>query len=174
MATATQQSKSTEILTKAQETVKGYADKVDVAKVQETVKGYADKVDVAKVQETVKGYADKVDVAKVQDTVKGYADSVDLAKVQDLVLEYLTKAEMFLVDGVRTAAEKTEGYVPEVTVSADVPTADQVVDGGFGFAQRLLDNQKDFAKSLLDASAPVRSKVKRPVVAAATKVTKAA
>jgi hypothetical protein len=172
MATAATKSKTDEILTKAQETVKGYADKVDVAKVQDTVKGYADKVDVAKVQETVKGYADKVDVAKVQETVKGYADGVDLAKLQDLVLEYLASAETFVVDGVRTVSEKVEGYVPEVNVPAEVPTADKVVEGGFTFAQRLLDNQKDFAKNLLDATAPVRSKAKRP--AAPVTATKAA
>jgi chaperonin GroEL (HSP60 family) len=172
MATATQ-SKTDEILAKAQETVKGYADKVDVAKVQETVKGYADKVDVAKVQETVKGYADKVDVAKVQETVKGYADTVDLGKVQDTVLDYLAKAEGYVVDGVRTVAEKVEGYVPEVSVPAEVPTADQVVEGGFTFAQRVLDNQKDFAKNLLDASAPVRNKARRPVApVTATKAAK--
>ena len=44
---------------------------------------------------------------------------------------------------------------------------------GAVYAQRLLDNQKDFAKNLLDASAPVRNKAKRPVApVTATKAAK--
>ena len=44
---------------------------------------------------------------------------------------------------------------------------------GLLITQRLLDNQKDFAKNLLDASAPVRNKAKRPVApVTATKAAK--
>lgn len=155
-----------ETTTKVQGSVKESA-----TKVQDSVKESA-----TKVQGTVKEYAAKADLSKVQDSVKDLAAKADVSKAQDTVFEYLNKAEDFVVSGVRTAAEKTEGYVPEVTVPAEVPTGEAVVEHGFGFFQRLLDNQHDFAKALLQASAPVRSKVQRPVTAPApkAKATKAA
>lgn len=96
------------------------------------------------------------------------------SKAQDTVFEYLGKAEEYVVSGVKTASERAEGYVPEVEVPAEVPTADVVVEKGFGLAQRLLDNQHQFAKALLDAAKPVRAKVSRKGVAATTSKPKAA
>jgi hypothetical protein len=156
-----------ETTTKVQDTLSESA-----AKVQGTVKEYAAKADLSKVQDTVKEYAAKVDASKVQDTVKELAAKVDASKAQDTVFEYLQKAEDAVVSGVKTASEKAEGYVPEIKVPADVPTGDEVVENSFGFFQRLLDNQHAFAKALLTAANPVRSKIVRPVVAA-PKTTKA-
>jgi hypothetical protein len=39
-----------------------------------------------------------------------------------------------------------------------LPTADEVVDNGFDFAGKVLDNQKAFAGDMLQATAPVRDK----------------
>lgn len=85
-----------------------------------------------------------------------------LTKVEDQVLEYVSRVQEPVVDGLRKAAEAVEGYVPELSLPAvgdKVPTATELVENSFEFAQRVLDNQHRFAKAVLDATAPVRNKV---------------
>ena len=87
--------------------------------------------------------------------------------VQTQVLDLLNKAQDATVDGVRTIAETVEGYVPELPALpfADrLPEPSSVVDDAFGFAAKLLDSQRNFAKELFAAVAPVVSKVSEPAV----------
>ena len=84
-----------------------------------------------------------------------------LNEIQDQVLDYVARVQEPLVSGVRTAATTLEDRLPEVQVpwvGDKLPTATQLVDAQFRFRQRLLDNQKDFAKAVLAASLPVRRK----------------
>jgi hypothetical protein len=78
--------------------------------------------------------------------------------VQTQVFDLLNKAQDATVDGVRTWAETVEGYVPDLPTLpfADrLPQPSSVVDGAFGFAERLLASQRKFAQELFAAAAPV-------------------
>ena len=85
-----------------------------------------------------------------------------LNKVEDQFLDVATRLQDPVVDGIRRAAEAVEGYVPELSLPAvgdTLPTATELVENYFQFAQRVLDTRHRFAKSVLDATAPVRNKV---------------
>ena len=85
-----------------------------------------------------------------------------LEQVEDQVIDFVSRVQEPVVDGIRKAADAVEDYVPELTFKAvgdTLPTATELVENGFQFAQRVLDNQHRFAKSVLDATAPVRNKV---------------
>jgi hypothetical protein len=43
---------------------------------------------------------------------------------------------------------------PSSTTTREAPTAEQVIDNVFGFAEQLLAAQRDFAKRLVQATAP--------------------
>ena len=89
-------------------------------------------------------------------------------EIQDQVLDFVARIQEPVVNGLRTAAVKVEDRLPEVNVPGlgdKVPTAEELVEAQFGFGQRLLDNQKQFAEAVLDATAPVRSKFVAPAVA---------
>lgn len=83
-----------------------------------------------------------------------------LAEFEDKVIDLFTRVQEPVLDGLRTVVGKIEGRVPELAVPyrEQIPTADELVDNGFGFATNLLDNQKKFAGNVLKATAPVRDK----------------
>jgi hypothetical protein len=100
-------------------------------------------------------------------------------EVQDQVIELVSRVQEPVVTGLGTAAKKVEDVLPEVNVpwvGDTLPTATQLVDASFRFRQRMLDNQKDFAKAVLAATLPVRRKfvgtatAPKAVKTAATKV----
>ncbi|MEL7209357.1 MAG: hypothetical protein AAGK32_14170 [Actinomycetota bacterium] len=92
-----------------------------------------------------------------------------LSEIQDKVIELLTRVQEPVLDGLRTVVDKVEGRVPELAVPEQVPTADELVDNGFGFAKDVLDNQKKFAGQVLKATAPVRDKFRESAAPAAKK-----
>ena len=82
-----------------------------------------------------------------------------LTELQDQVLDAVARLQEPVVNGVATLSTKVEGRLPEITIPGlgdTVPTADEVVDASFGFGQKLLDNQKQFAEAVLKAAKPVR------------------
>lgn len=84
-----------------------------------------------------------------------------ISEFQDQVLDFVARIQEPVVNGLRTAATKVEDRLPEVKapwLGDKVPTATELVDLQFAFRQRFLDNQKQFAEAVLDATAPVRSK----------------
>ena len=84
-----------------------------------------------------------------------------LTELQDQVLDVVARLQEPVVTGVATVADKVEGRLPEIKIPGlgdTVPTADEVVDASFGFGQKLLDNQKQFADAVLKAAKPVRAK----------------
>ena len=73
-------------------------------------------------------------------------------------------------DGHRTIAESVAAWAAAVEKMAPaaappagppalhaVPTPDAVVDNTFDFAQRLLNAQRDFARDVVSATAPIRA-----------------
>jgi hypothetical protein len=84
-----------------------------------------------------------------------------LVEVQDKVLEFVGNVEESLVDGLRTAVSKVEDRLPDtvkVPYKDKLPTADELVDNGYGFAGAVVKQGKSFADEVLDATAPVRSR----------------
>jgi hypothetical protein len=94
-----------------------------------------------------------------------------LTKFEDKVLDSLTQVQESVVDGLRSVVSRIEGSVPDVTVpyGDKLPTADDVVDNGFGFAEKVLFNQKHFADEVLVVTAPVRDKFTPEAKPASTK-----
>jgi hypothetical protein len=78
---------------------------------------------------------------------------------QDQVLEVIERIQEPAVDAVRAIVETVEGVLPEdrptVPYPNVVPDAKAVVELSFAFAQKVLDNQHDFAKAMLDAVTPL-------------------
>ena len=98
-----------------------------------------------------------------------------ISELQDQVLDFVARIQEPVVNGLRTAATKVEDRLPEVKapwLGDKVPTATELVELQFTFRQRFLDNQKQFAEAVLDATAPVRSKfVGAPAVKPVAKTT---
>jgi len=82
---------------------------------------------------------------------------------EDQVLDLLRQAEEAIVSAVASVARAVAPLVPELpAVPGRLPTATEVVDASFGFAERLLANQKRFATKLVDAAGPVLSEGATP------------
>ena len=106
-------------------------------------------------------------MASITDTITEY---------EDKVFELLDSVQAPVVDIVKQAAERIDGVLPEnrFELPEQIPAPAELVDLGFGFAQKLLADQQDFVKSLLAAAGPLvpahAKKVKsaaKPKVAAA-------
>jgi hypothetical protein len=98
-----------------------------------------------------------------------------LATAQDQVLEVIERIQEPAVDAVRTVVETIDGVLPEDR--PDVPFADslphpkELVELSYSFAQKVLDNQQEFAKAIVDAFAPLlpaAPKATKPTVAKKT------
>ncbi len=78
---------------------------------------------------------------------------------QDQVLDAIEKIQEPAVEAVRTVFETVEGVLPEsrpnVPFAGYVPDPKELVELSFAFAQKVLDNQHDFAKAILKAVTPV-------------------
>ena len=104
-------------------------------------------------------------MSTIVDTING---------VQDQVLDTITAAQDPIVEAVTTWAETVNGFLPEnrptVPFADQFPTLTDVVELSYGFAERLLQNQHEFATSLVEAVSPAFPAVKaapaKPKVAA--------
>jgi hypothetical protein len=85
-----------------------------------------------------------------------YADYTQQAQEQTLKL--IHDYQEGVVEAVRTWATTLEKAVPEIPtppVYDEFPTAREIVETSFGFAEQLLQAQKEFVESVLTAAAPV-------------------
>ncbi|MCC5951842.1 MAG: hypothetical protein JJU45_07060 [Acidimicrobiia bacterium] len=84
-----------------------------------------------------------------------------LEEIQTKVLDTVGQVHDPVVDAVRTAAERAESVVPEVTVPfADrLPTAEAIIANQFDFLTKVIEQQRAFAEALLAAVKPVSDKV---------------
>jgi hypothetical protein len=78
-----------------------------------------------------------------------------LTTAEDQILDAIEKIQEPVVDAVRTVAETVEGILPDDRPTAPfgdvLPEPKEVVEFYFDFAQKVLDNQHEFAKAILDA-----------------------
>jgi len=98
-----------------------------------------------------------------------------LSEVEQKVLELYESAQKPAVDAVRKGVEAVERYVPQLPterLGEYVPTAREVVDNQFAFAEKLLGSTRTFVGELLGAVEPVTEKVIRPAPEPATRSTR--
>ena len=83
-----------------------------------------------------------------------------LTTTQDQILEAVEKIQEPVVDAVRTVVETVEGVLPEDRPSVPfvdaLPEPKELVEIYFSFAQKVLDNQHEFAKALVGAVSPLQ------------------
>lgn len=90
--------------------------------------------------------------------------------IQDQILDLVRQGQDATVKAVEAWSEsvaKLAPAVPSVPYAENLPKPVEVVDLGFGFAERLLTTQRDFAHSVLSAAQPVFDEATK-----ATKTTK--
>lgn len=94
-----------------------------------------------------------------------------ITDIQSKVLEALDTVQAPVVDIVKQTAERIDEVLPEnrPELPAQIPNPAELVDLSFAFAQKLLDDQRDFVKSLFDAVAPLVPSHAKPVKPAAAK-----
>ena len=97
-----------------------------------------------------------------------------LTSVEDQVVDVIKSVQDPVADAVRTVVEYIAGLlpdnVPELPFADQLPTATEIVESNFAFAQRLLDTQHQFAKAILAAAAPVLREQPKAKPAAKTTV----
>jgi hypothetical protein len=99
-----------------------------------------------------------------------------LESVQDQLLGAISAGEDAVLTGVKTLAQTAEpitGKLPDLPFADRLPNPVDVVDSAFGFAEKLLANQKEFVVKLVEAYRPVTGSPK-PVAKPAAKATKPA
>jgi hypothetical protein len=80
---------------------------------------------------------------------------------QDQILSTVRQSQQAVVDAVAAWAKAVENVVPPLPAipgAEELPKPEAVVDNAFDFAQKLLDAQRDFARSVISAAAPVLEK----------------
>jgi len=97
-----------------------------------------------------------------------------LETVQDQLLDAISAGEDAVLTGVKTLAKTAQpvtGIFPELPFADRLPKPVDVVDSAFGFAEKLLANQKEFAVKLVEAYRPITGAPK-PTVTRAVKATR--
>jgi hypothetical protein len=79
---------------------------------------------------------------------------------QDEFLSTLRKGQDIALDALKTLVETIQFVAPvkpvvHVPMADRLPTAHQVVAGGYEFAERLLVNQRQFADEVITAASPL-------------------
>jgi hypothetical protein len=83
-------------------------------------------------------------------------DAAQASQVQ--ILNTVRQSQQAVVDAVAAWAKAVESIVPPLPTlpgAEELPKPEAVVDNAFDFAQKLLDAQRDFARSVISAAAPV-------------------
>jgi hypothetical protein len=81
-------------------------------------------------------------------------------ELQDQILSMVRKGQEIALDAIKTMVDTVHTITPKVP-AMDVPFADRlpkpqdVVAGGYDFAERLLTNQRKFADEVIKATAPL-------------------
>ncbi|MDQ1403432.1 MAG: hypothetical protein QOG03_1748 [Actinomycetota bacterium] len=84
--------------------------------------------------------------------------TLTLTNVEDQVFTTVRRGQDAIVDGVQALADRLAPYaarLPEAPWAERVPTATELAERAFAFAEKLISEQKDFAERLLDAAAPL-------------------
>lgn len=95
-----------------------------------------------------------------------------ITEVEDRIIENLAKAKDPVVTGVSKVVGFVDGRVddlPTLPRADRLPTPGELVDNYFAFRGKLLDLNKDIAKSVVDAVAPLTNQMlnRRPKVSTA-------
>ena len=81
-------------------------------------------------------------------------------ELQDQILSMVRKGQEIALDAIKTMVDTVHTITPKVP-AMDVPFADRlpkpqdVVAGGYDFAEKLLTNQRKFADEVIKAAAPL-------------------
>ena len=76
---------------------------------------------------------------------------------QEQILSAITASQDAIVEGVRTMSASMAGVasaMPAIPGMDQLPKPAETLELGFGFAERLLASQREFAEKLLGATAP--------------------
>ena len=73
---------------------------------------------------------------------------------QDQYLEAMRQGQDTVVKAMEAWSENVEKMLSGTSAGGRAPAPEQVIDEVFGFAERLLAAQRDFAKRLLQATTP--------------------
>ncbi|MGH9023422.1 MAG: hypothetical protein ACRDV9_10050 [Acidimicrobiia bacterium] len=88
-----------------------------------------------------------------------------LTSVEDRIAETVRQGQDAILSAVRTWAEASKQFSPDLSTLSlntdDLPRPSDLVENAFAFTYRLLDSQRDFAKSLLEAVEPVIASVSK-------------
>jgi len=81
-------------------------------------------------------------------------------ELQDQILSIVRKSQEMALDAIKTIVETVQTITPKVP-SVDVPFADKLpkpqdlVAGGYDFAEKLLSSQRKFADEVVKTTAPL-------------------
>ncbi|MDQ6854841.1 MAG: hypothetical protein M3046_14315 [Actinomycetota bacterium] len=75
---------------------------------------------------------------------------LEITDVQDKVLDVVRTGQDAVVDAVKIVADKLPSW-SDVPYTDRLPAPGQVVDRAFGYAEQVIDTQRDFARKLVDA-----------------------
>jgi hypothetical protein len=81
-------------------------------------------------------------------------------ELQDQFLSIVRKSQEIALDAIKSMVDSVQAIAPKIP-SVDLPFADQlpkpqdVVAGGYDFAEQLLSSQRKFADELVKATAPL-------------------
>jgi hypothetical protein len=81
---------------------------------------------------------------------------------QEQFLAAFKQSQKVVVDAVGAWAKVAEAAVPAVPVPSALPKPKDVVENTFDYAEKLLKAQRDFAKEIFTAAAPVLEKSEKP------------
>jgi hypothetical protein len=87
------------------------------------------------------------------------------ANAQDQVLDAIDTSQNALLSAVKAVVESAAPLtdkLPAAPFASQLPDGVDVVNTAFGFAEKLLANQKEFTTKLMEAYSPARSATKSP------------
>jgi hypothetical protein len=88
------------------------------------------------------------------------------ANVQDQVLDAIKTSQDALLSAVKAVAENAAPLtekLPAAPFASQLPDGVDVVNTAFGFAEKLLANQKEFTTKLIEAYSPAKSATKSAI-----------
>jgi hypothetical protein len=75
---------------------------------------------------------------------------LEITDVQDKVLDAVRTSQDAVVDAVKTVADKLPSW-SDLPYTDQLPAPGEVVDRAFGYAEQVIDTQREFAKKLVEA-----------------------
>jgi hypothetical protein len=75
---------------------------------------------------------------------------LEITAVQDKVLDAVRTSQDAVVDAVKTVADKLPSW-SDLPYTDQLPAPGEVVDRAFGYAEQVIDTQREFAKKLVEA-----------------------